>query len=106
MELDIDEKRRTLKRRFVPFAQRTLYALKVDVAGCMTTAQMNDLVESALRETGCSRRDMADVTLVGDLDVNCEKDIAYILDSEAGILTSRLRRIRDKLRKTLTHHKK
>lgn len=34
------------------------------------------------------------------------KDIAYILDSEAGILASRLRRIRDKLRKTLTHHKK
>ena len=80
VELDIDEKKRTLKRRFVPFARRTLYALKVDVAGCMTTAQMNDLVESALRETGCSRRDMADVTLVGDLDVNCEKDIAYILN--------------------------
>ena len=34
------------------------------------------------------------------------KDIAYILDSEAGILASRLRRIRDRLRKTLTHHKK
>ena len=34
------------------------------------------------------------------------KDIAYILDSEAGILTSRLRQIRDRLRKTLTHHKK
>lgn len=34
------------------------------------------------------------------------KDIAYILDSEAGILASRLRRIRERLRKTLTHHKK
>lgn len=34
------------------------------------------------------------------------KDIAYILDSEAGILASRLRRIRDRLKKALTHHKK
>ena len=76
--LDIDEQRRTMTCSFVPFARRTLYALDVDVAGCLTTAQMNDLVESALHDAGCTAEDMADVTLLGELDVECEKDIGYL----------------------------
>lgn len=76
--LEIDEERRSMTHRFVPFAQRTLYALDVDVAGCRTTAQMNDLVTDAVREAGCTRRDMVSVTLRGELDVDCEKDTAYL----------------------------
>lgn len=76
--LDIDEQRRTMTCSFVPFARRTLYALDVDVAGCLTTAQMNDLVEGALHDAGCTAEDMADVTLLGELDVECEKDIGYL----------------------------
>lgn len=76
--LDIDEQRRTMTCSFVPFARRTLYPLDVDVAGCLTTAQMNDLVEGALHDAGCTAEDMADVTLLGELDVECEKDIGYL----------------------------
>lgn len=64
--------------RFVPFARRILHALRVDVAGCRTTAQMKDLVEDALRDAGCRREDMAEVTLCGGLDVECEKDAGYL----------------------------
>lgn len=71
-----------LSLSFVPFARRVLHALRVDVAGCRTTAQMKDLVDDALRAAGCRRQDMAEVTLCGELDVECEKDPEFL---EAGL---------------------
>ena len=83
--LEIDEDRRTMTHLFVPFAQRTLYAVRADVTGCMSTAQMKDMAENALRAAGCTSKDMADVTLCGELEVDCEKDLGYlrtVLESE------------------------
>ena len=76
--LDIDERTGLMEDRFIPFAQRTLYSLQVDVTGCLTTAQMKDLLEDAVLAAGCRKRDMADVILCGELDVDCEKDIDYL----------------------------
>ena len=76
--LEIDEDRLTMRQQFIPFAQRTMYRLPVDVTGCLTTAQMADLVENAVREAGCTGRDMADVILEGELDVNVEKDTGFL----------------------------
>ena len=78
MLLDIDERTGLMEDRFIPFAQRTLYSLQVDVTGCLTTAQMKDLLEDAVLAAGCRKRDMADVILCGELDVDCEKDIDYL----------------------------
>ena len=83
--LDIDERTGSMTLSFVPFAQRTLYALQTDVTGCLTTAQMKDLMEDTVRSAGCTKRDMADLTLSGELDVECEKDLGYLrmnLESE------------------------
>ena len=90
--LDVNEKTGAMEHRFVPFAQRTLFALQTDVSGCLTTAQMKDLVEDTLRAAGCTDRDMADVTLCGELDVDCEKDIGYLRTSlEEAFFFARLR---------------
>ena len=83
--LEIDERTGSMTHSFVPFAQRTLHSLQTDVTGCLTTAQMKDLMEDALRSAGCTKRDMADLTLCGELDVECEKDLGYLrlsLESE------------------------
>ena len=76
--LEIDEQRNTMTHRFVPFAQRALYTVDVDVTGCLTTAEMEERVKAALREAGCGSGDMADVTMRGELDVECEKDAGYL----------------------------
>ena len=76
--LEIDENGRLTGHRFIPFAQRTLYALQADVTGCMTTAQITEKIRDKIQKEGCTAKDMADVTLCGELDVDCEKDTGYI----------------------------
>ncbi|MDO5133563.1 MAG: metallophosphoesterase [Eubacteriales bacterium] len=92
MLLDIDEEKKCMGRRFIPFARRTLYTVDVDVGGCRTTAQMKGLVGEALLRAGCGRQDMAEVTLRGELEVDCEKDVDYILtDLRQRLFYARLR---------------
>lgn len=76
--LEIDENGRLTGHRFIPFAQRTLYALQADVTGCMTTAQITEKIRDKIQKERCTAKDMADVTLCGELDVDCEKDTGYI----------------------------
>lgn len=84
--LEIDEKTHAMKRSFIPFARRTVHSLTVDVSGCRTTAGMKELVDDALRRAGCGRQDMAEIVLKGEIDVECEKDTGYILESLLGRL--------------------
>ena len=76
--LDIDEGRRAMRRQFIPFARRTLFSLEVDASGCRTTAGMRERIVKALTAAGCTRHDMADVVLCGEVDVECEKDTAFL----------------------------
>lgn len=76
--LDIDEGRRTMQRQFIPFARRTLFSLEVDVTGCRTTAGMRERILKALETAGCTHHDMADVVLCGEVDVECEMDVAFL----------------------------
>ena len=53
---------------------------------------MKSIAEDALRAAGCSSKDMADVTLCGDLEVDCEKDLGYLRTSlESEYFFARLR---------------
>lgn len=89
--LDIDEKKLRFSARFVPFARRTLYAVDVDVTGCRSTAQINDLIRDALRSKACTEKDMVDITIRGELDVDCEVDPDYLrTDLEARCFFARL----------------
>ena len=82
--LEIDEKTLSMSQKFIPFAQRILYAVEADVTGCSTTAQMERVVVRSLADSGCTGKDMADVTLCGELDVDCEKDTQYLAQGLAG----------------------
>lgn len=76
--LEIDERTGGMEHRFIPFARRRLYDLQTDVTGCLTTAQMKDLMEDTWHAAGCTERDMVSMTLCGQLDVDCEKDLGYL----------------------------
>lgn len=77
--IDIDEETGRYTHTFVPFAQRRLYEIPVDVTGCMTTVEMAVQAEGALQEAGCGGESLVKIVLVGELDVECEKDMAYLL---------------------------
>lgn len=79
VELDIDEKTGKYTHHFIPFAQRKLYAVSVDVTDCETTAEMTARTAAAIEEAGCGRESLVKIVLTGTLDVTCEKDIDYLL---------------------------
>lgn len=77
--LDIEETSGRYTHTFIPFAQRKLHTVNVDVTGCKTTAEMVAKAESALQGSGCENNSLVKIVLKGMLDVECEKDIAYFL---------------------------
>ncbi len=79
--LTIDEQTRICVRTFVPFASRTLFEVRVDVSGCLTTAEMGERIDEVLREADHSPRSLLKIVLTGEVDVACEK--------EPGLLISR-----------------
>ena len=77
--IDVDEETGSFTHEFVPFAQRKLYTVYVDVSGCETTSEMQERVATALMKEGCESSSLIKVVLTGMLDVECEKDIVYLL---------------------------
>lgn len=77
--LDVDESTGKYTHEFVPFAQRKLYTVNVDVTDCQTTAEMVAKATRALKEVGCDGGSLVKIVLKGMLDVECEKDITYFL---------------------------
>lgn len=75
--LDIDEDTGEYTQEFVPFAQRRLYTVDVDVTDCQTTSGMVARAGQALQLAGCEEGSLVKIVLKGVLDVECEKDIAY-----------------------------
>lgn len=77
--LDIDPVSGSYTHQFIPFARRTLYTITVDITGCDTTAQMAGRITSSLQETSCETDSLVKIILTGGLDVECEKDMDYLL---------------------------
>lgn len=77
--LDIDTSSGSCTHTFVPFASRTLYTVTADVTDCQTTAQMASRIDASLKEAGCSLDSLIKIILTGSLDVECEKDVEYLL---------------------------
>ena len=76
--LQIDERTGACVRQFIPFASRSLHTVAVDVSGCMRTGNMAERIDSALAERKIPARDLVKIVLAGSLDVECEKDLAYL----------------------------
>ena len=76
--LDIDEDTGKYTHEFVRFAQRELYTVDVDVTDCRTTSEMVSKATLDLQNARCDDEGLVKVVLKGMLDVECEKDVAYI----------------------------
>jgi len=61
---------------FVPFAERTLHEVPVDITGSQTQEEIRRAVELALEEI--PERDMVKVVLTGEVPPETEKDAAWV----------------------------
>lgn len=77
--LDIDTAARQSQRTFVPFAQRTIYEVSVDISGCTGTMQIASCVRDAVAAAGCRGKDLVKIVLTGEVDVSCEKNTEQLL---------------------------
>lgn len=76
--LDVDEESLACLCRFVPFADRRLHTMEVDVTGCFSSAEMTERIRRSLEQAQYSPRDMVKVVLQGSLDISAEKNTEFI----------------------------
>lgn len=76
--MDIDEKSHSCERTFVPFAGRKIYSVEINVANCMTTMDVIERINEELALNMYPESSLMKLILVGEVDVECEKDIVYI----------------------------
>lgn len=77
--LDINENTKELKDDFIPFSTRCLYEVEVNISDCMTTLEILEKIENELSQIECTRQDMLKIVLTGEVDVNIEKSVSYML---------------------------
>lgn len=77
--LDIDSKSHNFSRTFVPIAGRNIYALEIDVTGCNTTVDIAARIEEKLAQGAYPESSLMKFILTGEVDVECETDISYLL---------------------------
>lgn len=77
--LDYNESTGKCSKEFVSFAKRRFYEIPVDVSDCQTTADMTHKVKSEISALGCTSDSLIKVVLKGVVDVECDKDVEYIL---------------------------
>lgn len=79
--LDIDVAAKKLQSKFVPIAGRTLYELEVDVSTCMSTGEIVGRVKDVLVKTQCcDAGSLIKIVLTGEVEVDCEKDLDYLVN--------------------------
>lgn len=76
--LEIDESTREVNRRFVPFASRELVTLKVNISECINTAEIITSIEDSLMEKPVEAKNLLEIVLHGETDVECEKNLEFI----------------------------
>lgn len=77
--LNIDEETGTYQHSFIPFAGRKLYCPEIDLTGCMTSPDMARRIEETLQKYAYDQKSLLKVVLTGALDVECEKNLEYLL---------------------------
>ena len=79
--LDIDENAKTVQDTFVPFAYRNLYTVDVDITGAYSTTEVFKKVEAVLKSSKYEKKDLIKIVLTGQVSVDSERDLNYILKS-------------------------
>lgn len=77
--LDIDGEKRSFLSQFIPIAFRQIYALDVDITGCMTTADIAGRIRTVLAEAQPGPESLVKLVLKGSVDVECEKNIEFLV---------------------------
>ncbi len=76
--LDIDSENHTYTRKFVPFAQRIIYHEKIDISNAEDTISAVQIIKEHLNKLNYKEGSIAEIVLVGDLDVDVNIDEEYI----------------------------
>ena len=74
--LDIDEESLKYTAKFIPFAERNLYEIDVDVTHANSTLDAEKLIDSQLENI--SQDSLIKIVLKGKVDVDSERDINYL----------------------------
>lgn len=77
--LHIDDEKKTFTDVFIPFAERKLYTVEVDVSGVLSSTEMAARISKELKENNYSRENLLKIILTGMLDVECEKNVDYLV---------------------------
>lgn len=78
--LDIDLTTGKWNSQFVPFAARTLYTIEIDISHCQNTSEILNCVKTAIEEEGCTETSLLKIVLSGEVVVDCEKDLDYLVN--------------------------
>ena len=76
--LDIDEKTGKYTRDFVSIAFRNIYECDIDISGLDNTHNIEKRIRDRLSELNYKDTSLVKIVLVGDVDVECEKDTEYL----------------------------
>lgn len=77
--LDINEETGDFSKEFIPIAFRNLYTLRIDITGAITTSQIIDIIRKKLNEEDIDQRHLVKIILTGNVDVECEKNIPFLV---------------------------
>ncbi len=77
--LDFNENTGVCTKEFISFAKRKLYVVEVDVTDCQTTIEMINRTATMIENIGCEITSLLKIVLKGMIDIECEKDLAYLL---------------------------
>lgn len=74
----LDLKESQITTSFIPWGKRKLYEIEVPVDGCMTTLEIARKIDGILKDSKVSGEDYIKICLVGQVDVECEKNSLYL----------------------------
>lgn len=76
--LTVDEKEKKIYSELIPFAGRNLYEVTVDITGCMESMEIVKRIREVLWEKNCPKSSLLKIVLTGEIDVECEMNLAYL----------------------------
>ena len=74
--LDISETSFKIKSTFIPFSQRCLYEVKVDVSDTETTLETENKIDEKIKEI--EKEALVKIVLTGKVGIDSERDINYL----------------------------
>ncbi|KRM89575.1 metallophosphoesterase family protein [Liquorilactobacillus vini] len=78
VELTINEQTHQWQSEFVPFAQRRLFEIGVDITNCQTTMAVEKQIQQQLQSSSCSARDLLKIVLTGSISETSEHSLLQL----------------------------